>query len=427
MRTRLSGLFVLACVLAYSAGARADDVDLLHAVATDLAVSSTYRDQRAQLDALTDGDLETAWNSRRGELTTSWIEVRVPASARVTAIAMTAGLTHVNGRGLDLFTSNHRVRRVRISRDGAVLGEHTLDVGARALQRLAVSGGGGVYRVEIVETVAGSRADWREVCVSELQVMGTDPGARPGERMPRVAVGALPPPRVATPPDRAALLRTHRQRVAAFERSWLSIERDASSPRMESSLDELAWPLEMQSLVRTRRAALTALAEVVTDVDELSADALRSAAVRRVPLEWASDVREHILRDDLAMVARAMDALHRFLADDAARCRWARALGRVHLARATMMARGEAMFADQEYAEATDLGRPPTAHARQVDAFYALAEALTDAEPEWSRNTRGVAPRLRRLTPPEGAVSARDLSEVIRQLDVAQQTCGWAR
>ena len=418
--------FVLAA-LAFTATSRAyaDDVDLLHAVATDVAVSSTYRNQASQLDSLVDGDLETAWNSRSGELTTSWIEVRIPASAHVSSIAMTAGFTHVTERRVDLFPGNHRVRRVRVSRDGTVLGEHTLDVASRALQSLPVTGGGGVYRLEIVETTPGTRTDWREVCISELRVMGSDPSARPGQRTPRLAVGTLPAPRTSTPADRAALLAAHRQRVSAFERSWISLEQNASSPRTGSAPEEDQWPTDMQSLVRTRRTALTALADYVAPVDEILADALRSAAARRVPLEWPSEPREQLLRDDLAAISRAMDALHAFLADDEARCRWARSLGLVHLTRAAMLARGEASFADQEHSESMDTGEPLTARAHHVDAFYRLSETLSDAEREWSRNTRGVAARLRRVTPPADAVSAHDLTEVLRQLDVAQHTCGW--
>ena len=143
-----------------AAPARAQEVDLLHAIGADVAVSTTYRNQRGQADALIDGDLETAWNSRTGELTTSWIEVRLPPTAHVTSLAMTVGFTHVSERGADLFPGNHRVRRVRVLHDGVVATEHALDVSSRALQSVPVSGGGGVYRIEIVETEPGSRSDW---------------------------------------------------------------------------------------------------------------------------------------------------------------------------------------------------------------------------------------------------------------------------
>ncbi len=48
---------------------------------------------------------------------------------------------------------------MRILHDGTALGEHTLDVNLRTLQSLPVSGGGRVYRIEILETTPGSRTD----------------------------------------------------------------------------------------------------------------------------------------------------------------------------------------------------------------------------------------------------------------------------
>ncbi len=78
------------------------ELDLLHAVRSDLAASSAYRNQSSQVAALIDGDLETAWNSRTGELVGAAIEVRLPADVHVNAIALTAGFTHMQ-RGTDLF------------------------------------------------------------------------------------------------------------------------------------------------------------------------------------------------------------------------------------------------------------------------------------------------------------------------------------
>jgi hypothetical protein len=182
-----------------------------------------------------------------------------------------------------------------------------------------------------------------------------------------------------------------------------------------SAPDEEQWPADMQALVRTRRAALTALADFVAPIDEIEADVLRARAATRVPLEWPSGDRERLLERDLAVIALAMDRVHAFLADDAARCRWARTLGLVHLTRASAYAReAEAMGEDL-----------PHGAGHRIDALYALAEVLRDAESEWSRNTRGVAPRLRRQSPPDRTLAAPDLARVVEQLDVAQRTCGW--
>ena len=57
--------------------------------------------------------------------------------------------------------------------------------------------------------------------------------------------------------------------------------------------------------------------------------------------------------------------------------------------------------------------------------LWMIATTLTDAEQEWSRNTRGVAARLRRMTMPADLRSSADFQAVLHQCDVAQATCGW--
>lgn len=166
------------------------ELDLLHAITIRVAVSSAYREDASQVFRLVDGDLESAWNSRSGDLVGAFIEIDVPPEAHVRAIAMTTGFTHTTARA-DLFTGNHRVSRVRVSRDGATLGEHTLDTSGRGLVEVPVSQTGGRFRIEVLETLPGERSDWRETCVSELRVLGTAPGARAGSTTPMLSVGAL--------------------------------------------------------------------------------------------------------------------------------------------------------------------------------------------------------------------------------------------
>jgi len=168
----------------------AEPVDLLHSVPSALAVSSAFRDDLEQVSRLFDGDLTTAWNSRTGDLSRAWIAFRLPADARVTSIQMTAGFTKNADR--DLFTGNHRVRRVRITHEGELVAEHALDVESRELQDIPATGAGGAWRIELADLVPGSHANWREACVSELRVMG-EPGAsaRPGS-VPSVHLSALP-------------------------------------------------------------------------------------------------------------------------------------------------------------------------------------------------------------------------------------------
>lgn len=170
-------------------------IDLLHAVATTVRASSAFRGDPGQVERIADGDLETAWNSERGEHVGAWIEVDLPDDATVEGIEMTVGFTKRTDTR-DLFTSNHRVERVRVTRAGATLVEHALDPSSRELQRVPVAGPGGRYRIELVELRAGDRADWREAVVSELRVLGTAPGVRPGDARPAFEV-ALPSAAVA--------------------------------------------------------------------------------------------------------------------------------------------------------------------------------------------------------------------------------------
>jgi hypothetical protein len=87
---------------------------------------------------------------------------------------------------------NHRIKRVDIVRNGALLRSLSLDVESRAMQRLPIDAAGGDFQIIVKETVPGTQKDWREVVVSELRVLGT-PGRE--RRAPKdrlfVAVGTL--------------------------------------------------------------------------------------------------------------------------------------------------------------------------------------------------------------------------------------------
>lgn len=169
-------------------------LELLHAAPATVAVSSTVANARILPAHLVDGDPATAWNSRTGDLVGAWIAFRVPRGARVTAIRMTAGFTAKDKQG-DLFTMNARIREVRLYRDGALLGQHELDIEARSRQELAVNADGGDFKIEIAEIVPGTKPTWREVCVSELEVLGTLPaGSQPSRTNPVVRVGSLDEP-----------------------------------------------------------------------------------------------------------------------------------------------------------------------------------------------------------------------------------------
>lgn len=169
------------------ASAEAEPVDLLHAVEAEVVASSAFRDSAVQVEHLVDGELETAWNSASGDLEGAWLELQVPSEANVTALDMTAGFTKVS-RGRDLFTGNHRVRRVRVTRDGAEVGTYELDTDSRELQRLPVNGPGGRYRIELIELIAGGHQSWREACVSEIRLLGRAPSAEAGTHQPTARI-----------------------------------------------------------------------------------------------------------------------------------------------------------------------------------------------------------------------------------------------
>jgi hypothetical protein len=161
--------------------ARSREYDLLRVVPLALAVSSVVSNNSERPWHLIDGDPNTAWNSRTGDLVGAWIAVRVPEGAALNSFLLSAGFASVK-RGQDLFTMNHRITRVRVSRDGKALGEFPLDPNVRTPQRIAVSGGPGEYKIEVLATLPGSRTDWQEICVSELEVRGTLPAGAPLSR-----------------------------------------------------------------------------------------------------------------------------------------------------------------------------------------------------------------------------------------------------
>ena len=382
-----------------------EPVNLLRAVRTDLAVSSAYRDQLRQVRRLVDGDLESAWNSRTGDLQGAWIEVRLPADVEVTSVALTAGFTHTTDRA-DLFVGNHRVSRVRVLRDGELLSEHALDVESRELQTLPVQGAGGVYRIEVLETQPGSNRRWRELCVSELRVMGRAPNATPGLRYPRVGRGALPEPRVEPGSTaRAEVAQRFRQGVQRFAEGWASYERARMRISEEQDMGSEVAPSEWDALELRRRQLLRSEAELVGLVDETLSDRLRYSA-----LGGGSP-------SDLDLVAEGFAAMAEWLDEDEARCRWARRHAHLRLERVTAMV-GTLAYGAGRSAE-MDGGS-----VGQADRLDRLREQLEEITGMWERDTRGAVRRLRRFQLPEGSdVTRGDYSALEGQLTVMESTC----
>lgn len=160
--------------------------DLLHTAGAVVAVSSKVVNAKDFPEHLVDGNRETAWNSRTGDLH-GWVGFRVPAQSRVTRVELTAGYD----KG-DVFGRNHRIARVRISREGVVLADTRLDPEKRELQGVDLEVDGGDFLIEVLETKPGTEKQWKELAVSELRVLGYRRGAAMNPRaMPRLAIGSL--------------------------------------------------------------------------------------------------------------------------------------------------------------------------------------------------------------------------------------------
>ena len=173
-------------------------VNLLSTVPTVVAVSSTVDNRAILPEHLVDGKLDTAWNSRTNQLVGAWIGFRLPADAKLETIKLTVGFTKKDKKLGDLFLMNPRITRVRVMKDGKVLAEKALDPEVRSLQDVAVAGGGGDYKVEIIDIVPGTKKTWREISISELQVWGTTTKPAPKQQKPIVRVGSFEPPTVLT-------------------------------------------------------------------------------------------------------------------------------------------------------------------------------------------------------------------------------------
>lgn len=169
------------------------EIELLHGSDAKVAVSSVVANSTIFPSDLVDGKMSTAWNSRTGDLVGSWIAFRVPTAAHVTRLRLTAGFADMHG-GDDWFTMNYRIREVHVVRLGVDgdLGVHALDPSNRRLQDIPIDGPGGDFKILITGVVPGSKANWRETCVSELEVWGTLPAMTPARHdTPDVAIGSL--------------------------------------------------------------------------------------------------------------------------------------------------------------------------------------------------------------------------------------------
>ncbi|MBS2013856.1 MAG: hypothetical protein JST00_13285 [Deltaproteobacteria bacterium] len=178
-------------------------IDLLHSVDCTVAVSSKVDNPKDFPEHLVDGKNETAWNGRTGDLG-GFIAFRVPKVTRVKRIELTVGFVKTGPKG-DLFTMNHRIEKVRLTREGALVKEVTLDPDDRRMQGFDVDEAGGDFELRVLATKPGTEKSWKELVVSELRVLGLANGAPENpSHLPKMAIGGLdgvtPRPRVAGAP-----------------------------------------------------------------------------------------------------------------------------------------------------------------------------------------------------------------------------------
>src|SRR5215470_14539881 len=122
MRAQVIVVAVLAALGGPAAARRGGKrVELLHQTDSAVGVSSTVLNGRDPPGHLVDGRLDTAWNSRTGDLVGAWIRFRVPEDAEVEEIRLTAGYAARHGRD-DWFLMNPRITQVQVSRGAAAIG-----------------------------------------------------------------------------------------------------------------------------------------------------------------------------------------------------------------------------------------------------------------------------------------------------------------
>lgn len=388
------------------------ELDLLRALPTEVAASTAYRDRATEVAKLFDGDLETAYNSATGSLVGTWIDVRIPEGATVTGIEMTAGYTRTKPDGEDLFTENHRVRSVKISRDGTELATHDLDLDERGLQRVAVEGGAGTYRIEVTAVQAGSKEDWRETCISELRVLGRAPGAEADARFPLYGVGSLPTREAPTPPAREGFDEQHRQFTHRFATQWAEHEGEV----IGIDYVHTGLTLDGEELMRVRRKRtqlLERLQEFVAPIDAAAGDRLRAALVRSPSGRWTE------FEPDLAVVEAALQAVSTWADQDSVRCRTAQLLAQIHLERVFALTEGENMHDEMgaSYDDGVDIGPDITR----------FLETMHDLTNNYSRNPGPTTRRVLAQTLPRANLEPLTQSWAAARpmLEAARGACPW--
>jgi hypothetical protein len=167
-------------------------VELLHNAPSVVRVSSRVQNKTIQPEHIVDKNLNTAWNSRTGELQGAWIDVDV-GGAQIKEIRMTIGHTGKGVHGEDYFTMNPRIKTVSVRDGEKLVAQKTLDTDKRELQPIVLATPASHVRIKVEDVVMGAKPSWRETCVSEIEAWGTLPaGATAAPQKPRIEVGDPP-------------------------------------------------------------------------------------------------------------------------------------------------------------------------------------------------------------------------------------------
>jgi hypothetical protein len=156
-------------------------VDLFRTVPLEVEVSSRVANSKIKLEHLVDRDLKTAWNSRTDALNNA-ISIEIPKDVTVYEVRMTVGHTGTGPKGEDYFTMNRRITRVRLTGKFAEL-QSALDPNVRGLQVIRVPAHtDGTLTIHLDSWLDGSKKNWKEICVSEVELWGTAAKATPNAK-----------------------------------------------------------------------------------------------------------------------------------------------------------------------------------------------------------------------------------------------------
>lgn len=173
-------------------------VDLLRVTPSLVSVSSRSDGPRDFPEHLVDGNPETAWKTRNGDIVGAWVAFRVPDDAYVSHVMMSVG-SERQSAGRDYFMEGPRITSVRVYRHNRRVSDVSLDPTMRQPQRIEINQPGGDFKIMVTSVVDGPPLPPHGLAVSQLSVMGTvSSTVRRQWKAPPVQVGQLGPMDVTT-------------------------------------------------------------------------------------------------------------------------------------------------------------------------------------------------------------------------------------